>query len=285
MRFQAEFPQSDRTRMAERQSLLRQLVTLRGRLHASATAAADLGVSEARRLQPGNATWRTAATNCLRLLPGCGDEAPTPTPLSPSAVQAAVVASSSQRDGTQVNANGTSGEESPERAALAAANPYKQLIDPTAPIRPGAYSVVDFFGDTFSTLYTRVDPRELLQLQVRGCPILSAPPSSSAVADNGSVDTSIRGAGASSSSATAAAAAAAAPPGPTVEERRVSALPPVLREALLRQAPIMPRGSHLQLTRGAASNVLANYRGLDISNHWGPVDNTAEIPQVRRWRR
>ncbi len=86
-----------------------------------------------------------------------------------------------------------------------------------------------------------------------------------------------------------AAAAAAAAVG-----RRPAALPAApgaaaaprlsaaLRAALAARAPRLPAGAYARVwDSGAAPSLLVNASGLEVQNHWGPVDAHAELPAER----
>ncbi|GJP66314.1 hypothetical protein CLOP_g23221 [Closterium sp. NIES-67] len=75
--------------------------------------------------------------------------------------------------------------------------------------------------------------------------------------------------------AAAAAAAASASESEAEEQQGV-------RSQLLKQAPQLPWGPHLLLWgEEEAGSMLANQRGLSVSNHWGPVDDSACVPAQR----
>lgn len=53
------------------------------------------------------------------------------------------------------------------------------------------------------------------------------------------------------------------------------------RQQLLRLAPELPWGQHLEYWGAAAEGVPVNPRGMSFENHWGPVDETQCLPQER----
>ncbi len=59
---------------------------------------------------------------------------------------------------------------------------------------------------------------------------------------------------------------------------RAGSLPEHVKRALLAQAPVLPPSAELDWWSAPSANVLVDHRGLEISNHWGPVDRTAERP-------
>lgn len=65
--------------------------------------------------------------------------------------------------------------------------------------------------------------------------------------------------------------------------RPTNSLPQELLQQLLSQAPVLPSGPQLDVWvgAGAGGGMVLNQSALDVSNHWGPVDNSAEVPQHR----
>ncbi|KAK9825982.1 hypothetical protein WJX74_003112 [Apatococcus lobatus] len=59
------------------------------------------------------------------------------------------------------------------------------------------------------------------------------------------------------------------------------ALPDSIKEQLLKQAPVIPGGSHLAYWDSDKAGAMVDSRALEISNHWGPVDAQAELPAER----
>lgn len=271
-----DFGEQSQSRDAQRHQLLRKLVTLRAQLQAAVSAAAAVGAVDRPRRPPDSDAWKTLPSKCLRLLDlvASGSEAAT-------AAVAAAEAGGSAGPAAQMGEMRSSAARSNRvgDAPIDVHNPYKRIRDPTAPVRPSPYTISGIFGDGRSTLYTKYDPSEQLGFAAPGAvaprslhggiPRVEVPtpskPSTPAAAP--SVSPAATKAGGKAAEASALGSSG-------------MALPASLREALLKRAPVLPSGSHLRDVAPMPSSVLANYRGLEISNHWGPVDNTAEIPQV-----
>ena len=44
------------------------------------------------------------------------------------------------------------------------------------------------------------------------------------------------------------------------------------------QAPAVPQGPHLAYWDSGKARTLVNARGMELGNHWGPVDALTELP-------
>ena len=47
------------------------------------------------------------------------------------------------------------------------------------------------------------------------------------------------------------------------------------------QAPAVPTGAHLAYWDSGKTRTLVNARGMELGNHWGPVDAHTELPEER----
>ncbi|KAK9807595.1 hypothetical protein WJX72_003694 [[Myrmecia] bisecta] len=72
-------------------------------------------------------------------------------------------------------------------------------------------------------------------------------------------------------------AKAGAAPAPQLK----SSLPASVKQALLQQAPEVPAGNHLSYWDSESARALVNARGMELQNHWGPVDAHKELPETQ----
>ncbi|KAL4423512.1 hypothetical protein ABPG77_003645 [Micractinium sp. CCAP 211/92] len=66
-----------------------------------------------------------------------------------------------------------------------------------------------------------------------------------------------------------------------VQRQRSSSLPEEVRKKLAAQAPQLPSGTHTLFWDSKAVPTFVSGHGLEVSNHWGPVDVHKELPQER----
>ncbi|KAL4437191.1 hypothetical protein ABPG75_004330 [Micractinium tetrahymenae] len=65
------------------------------------------------------------------------------------------------------------------------------------------------------------------------------------------------------------------------QRQRSSLLPEEVRKKLAAQAPVLPSGTHTLFWDSKSVPTFVSGHGLEVSNHWGPVDVHKELPQDR----
>ncbi|PRW58637.1 UV-stimulated scaffold A-like protein [Chlorella sorokiniana] len=69
--------------------------------------------------------------------------------------------------------------------------------------------------------------------------------------------------------------------GQAAAARRSSSLPEEVRKKLAAQAPVLPTGPHTLFWDSKSVPTFVSGHGLEVSNHWGPVDVHQELPPER----